>query len=101
MAKRSAGEAGAQDLSDLEEGVIASKCFRCASKQQVIKKIGFSERGDPINTKTKIGICTNVECFRYLDLRKVVSWVRDDENLPGAQQLGATKAGTLEYSPVG
>lgn len=100
MAKRARSEAAPSDLSDLEEGVIASRCFKCGEKQIVVMKIHFSWQGDPIKTKTKMGVCSNVDCFRYLDLRKVWSWVKDDEPLPNAQQLGATRTGELAYDPV-
>lgn len=100
MARKAIDEVAASDLSDLEDGIIKSRCFSCGNKQQVIKKIGWNERGDPINTKTKMGVCTNPECFRFLNLKKVQSWVADDEIIPNMQQLGATRSGTLEYSPM-
>ena len=99
MARRPNDGIAEASLADLEDGVIPLKCFSCGSKQQQMMKVHFKEGGVVVRTKCKIGVCTNPKCFRYLDPRKVESWVRDDEIIPNAQQLGATRSGELTYDP--
>lgn len=99
MTRRSRDDVAEQDLSDIESGHIAHRCFSCGHQQIVIRKVYHNEVGNAISTKTKTGVCGNKECFRWHDLRLTPSWVRDDELIPGVQLPGATRSGALEYSP--
>ena len=78
---RTKSEPRAQNLEDIEDGVIKPNCFNCGKKQVRLVKVLFRE-GEfgalvPIKTKNYIGSCTNRECFRYCDEKLSPSWIRD------------------------
>lgn len=96
MARRSRDEAGAQDLSGIEDGSISSRCFSCGQKQMVMIKIHRNEVGNSVQTKNKMGACTNPKCFRWMDIRQLNTWVReDDPSIVNLQPLGSSRSGMI------
>ncbi len=58
-----------EDLDEVEEGDVRKYCRHCGKQQTRIVRNG---------TRTVWGACENKECFRYVDLRQVDTWTREE-----------------------
>jgi hypothetical protein len=76
MRKRT--ELAFDDLSDIEEGKVSKLCRNCGTNQTILmRKDSRLDNFGKIqeDTQTLIGVCRNTECFRYVDIEKVPTWI--------------------------
>lgn len=95
---RAREEVAGNDLGSIEDGVVKPNCWACGQRQLRITKLLVNERGETTyatRTKNHTGACQNPACFRFLDLKKVPSWVREDAVIPNEVPRGATRSGAL------
>lgn len=52
---------------------ISAKCLVCRSPQVVVVKVDAEGR----RTKSRMGLCTNRECFRYTDPASTTTWEKE------------------------
>lgn len=90
MARKSRDEVGAADLDDFESGRIPHRCWACGSDQEVRVKVYYTEWGDSVLTKNRIGVCSNKECYRHTG--KVESWPAETTISPDIRRPGASRS---------
>ncbi len=57
---------------DFDPSRIPANCFKCWKLQVILQKV--NENGG--KTKSRHGVCTNPDCFRYTDIRQLRTWER-------------------------
>ena len=49
-------------------------CLHCGKPQTELTRFANTEEGKRVKTKTTIKVCTNRQCWSYINIREVKNW---------------------------